>query len=299
MQSEKARQSGEASWYYSSGMSNILAEELRDYFDTYSEYLLFPQTELFAKIDAHSFALETDSSGTFTASSFGYATARDWTRLGELFLYSGMWRGEKIIPKNFVDYVRRPVVGSGGHYGASFWTNPNRVSVATYNELPLDHLDKQRKVWVTKNLPKDAYFMGGHLGQVGSDESHLSSLAKTFDPIHPLHTPYTPTIHPLHTPLYTHYTPTIHPLYTPIHTYTVGDDYSFRRTRDFSVRLYPRSGHEESRVGLWKVLRFNSTMCSGLPPSSTNRRALDRVVCLCGSVCEREHFTSRLYLVWR
>jgi CubicO group peptidase (beta-lactamase class C family) len=153
------------SWYYSSGLSNVLAAELRDRFPSSLQYLTFPQRQLFDKIGARSFALETDTSGTFTASSYGYATARDWARLGELFLRDGVWEENRLLPEGFVDFVRKSTSGSGGHYGGSFWTNPAQVSVPEYNELPMDHLDKVHKAWLTRALPKDAYFMGGYLGQ--------------------------------------------------------------------------------------------------------------------------------------
>lgn len=153
------------SWYYSSGISNVLAVELRDRFPTWDEYLAFPHSQLFDQIGAPSFALEMDTSGTFTASSYSYATARDWARLGELFLREGQWEGKRILSKKFVRFVRGATSGSGGHYGGSFWTNPSQVSVSAYNELAWDHPDKNRKAWLTTALPSDAYFMGGYLGQ--------------------------------------------------------------------------------------------------------------------------------------
>ena len=42
--------------------------------------------------------LEPDASGTFAASSFLYATARDFARLRLLFLQDGMWEGNALLP---------------------------------------------------------------------------------------------------------------------------------------------------------------------------------------------------------
>lgn len=152
-------------WYYSSGVSNVLARELRDYFQDDEEYRAFPHTHLFSKIGADSFAMELDAAGTFVASSFAYATARDWARLGELFLSNGSWEGQQVLPAEFVEFVQAPHPHSGGHYGGHFWLNPARVSVAQYNELPHDHIEKGRKLWMTQALPADAYAMNGYLGQ--------------------------------------------------------------------------------------------------------------------------------------
>jgi len=152
-------------WYYSSGVSNLFAKELRRRFATDEEYWRFPQTHLFHPIGARSFAIELDTSGTFIASSFGYATARDWARLGELFLRKGQWGGKQILSEEFVELVQQPHPRSGGHYGGQFWLNPARVSVAEYNILPHDHKEKRRREWTTQVLPADAYYMNGYLGQ--------------------------------------------------------------------------------------------------------------------------------------
>lgn len=152
-------------WYYSSGVSNLFAKELRARFATDEEYWQFPQTHLFHPIGATSFAIELDTSGTFIASSFGYATARDWARLGELFLRKGRWDGKQILSEEFVELVQQPHPRSGGHYGGQFWLNPARVSVAEYNIIPHDHKEKRRREWTTQVLPADAYYMNGYLGQ--------------------------------------------------------------------------------------------------------------------------------------
>jgi CubicO group peptidase (beta-lactamase class C family) len=162
---KESRKDSTFGWYYSSGVSNLLARELRDLFSSEGEYLDFPHSHLFSRIGADSFAIELDGAGTFVASSFGYATARDWARLGELFLNNGTWNGEQILPADFVEFVQQPHPHSGGHYGGQFWLNPSRVSVAEYNQLPHEHVEKRRKVWMTQVLPPDAYAMNGYLGQ--------------------------------------------------------------------------------------------------------------------------------------
>ena len=176
-------------WYYSSAVSNLLAHELRTAIGNDAEYHAFPHKYLFSRIGAPSFAIETDPSGGFTGSSFGFATVRDWAKLGELFLRNGSWNGEQIIPSDYVQFVQQPHPLSGGHYGGHFWLNPTRVSVAEYNLLSADlspaGAEKQHRAWMTTSVPADAYFMCGFQGQyvmiVPSKDLVVARLGRTND----------------------------------------------------------------------------------------------------------------------
>jgi CubicO group peptidase (beta-lactamase class C family) len=65
--------------------------------------------------------IEADAAGDFVASSFMHATARDWARLGLLYLQDGVWGGERILPEGWVKYSVTPAPASGGRFGAHFW----------------------------------------------------------------------------------------------------------------------------------------------------------------------------------
>lgn len=139
-----------AVWSYSSGSSNIISLILRRTFDDQRRYLAFPRDALFAPLGMHSAVLEPDISGTFTASSFMYATARDWARLGLLFLHDGVWEGERILPEGWVEASKRPTQGSvNDEFGAHLW-------------LKLPSADEGGE----PPLPDDAFYMLGHDGQI-------------------------------------------------------------------------------------------------------------------------------------
>src|SRR5690606_40037613 len=57
---------------------------------------------------------EPDPSGTFIESSYIYATMRDYTRFGLLYLNKGNWLGEQILPEGWVEYTTASSEGSGG-----------------------------------------------------------------------------------------------------------------------------------------------------------------------------------------
>jgi len=153
-----AHEPGEV-WAYSSGTSNILAQVIRETVGgAPQDHYNFAQDNLFGPIGATSFRLETDASGTHIGSSYIYATARDWARLGQLYLEDGIWNGVSILPQGWVDYSRTPTSNNPyRNYGAHFWLNRDPVS-----GTPPD-ATFPAPMW--PDAPRDAYSMNGFQGQ--------------------------------------------------------------------------------------------------------------------------------------
>jgi CubicO group peptidase (beta-lactamase class C family) len=111
------------------------------------DYLSFPQRALFDELGIRTLVLETDPFGNFLAQGYELASARDWARLGNLYLQDGVWNGKRLLPEGYVKFVstlapawvadNRPI------YGAFFWINGD-------GGLP---------------VPREAYFMSGAGGQ--------------------------------------------------------------------------------------------------------------------------------------
>jgi hypothetical protein len=110
-------------WNYSSGTSNMISEIIRNRINNDREYHRFPYDSLFCRIGMHSAVMETDESGTFVGSSFCYASTRDWAKFGLLYLQEGIWKEERLLDSNWVDFVRQPAANSKGLYGGHFWLN--------------------------------------------------------------------------------------------------------------------------------------------------------------------------------
>ncbi|MEP2280016.1 serine hydrolase [Maribacter sp.] len=121
-------------WNYSSGTTNLLSGILRDQFNTHQQYLDFPYKELIDKIGMNSMLLETDLTGNYILSSYGWATTRDWAKFGLLYLNKGDWNGERIFSESWSDYVAKPTINSNGTYGAHFWLNAE----SKYEDIPTD-----------------------------------------------------------------------------------------------------------------------------------------------------------------
>ena len=111
------------SWNYSSGTTNLLSGIIRNQFKTHQEYIDFWYASLIDKIGMNSMIVEQDMSGNFIGSSYGWATTRDWSKFGLLYLHKGNWNGEQIFDESWAKYVSTPTNGSSGDYGAHFWLN--------------------------------------------------------------------------------------------------------------------------------------------------------------------------------
>lgn len=138
-------------FYYSSGNSNILSRIIRHTLGD-SAYHAFPAKALFYKIGMLSAVLEPDASGTFVGSSYAYANARDWARLGLLYAQNGSWQGTQILSPEWVSAATRPSkVAPQGEYGYQIWLNAGAPGNASNRKFP--------------SLPPDLYYADGYEGQ--------------------------------------------------------------------------------------------------------------------------------------
>ena len=94
--------------------------------------------------------LEFDAAETMLGGGYVWANARDWARLGLLYLRDGRWGGRRILPEGWVDFTRTPAPAqNNGTYGAHFWVSGEP---AQDQFRPLD-------------ADIDAFQMGGNAGQ--------------------------------------------------------------------------------------------------------------------------------------
>jgi CubicO group peptidase (beta-lactamase class C family) len=107
-------------------------------------FLTWPQRALFDRIGIRKQVLETDPFGNFLITGYDYGTARNWARIGLLYLQDGVWQGQRILPEGWAKFVSTPAPAwKRPEYGGFFWLN--RVGS-----------------W---NLPDDTYLAAGAGGQ--------------------------------------------------------------------------------------------------------------------------------------
>lgn len=110
-------------WAYSTATSTILGGIVsRTVGGNRAGLINFAREELFGPTGIDTMEFEFDKSGSFVGGAFVWASARDWARLGYLYLRNGVWDGRRILPEGWVDFTRTPAPASNnGIYGAQFW----------------------------------------------------------------------------------------------------------------------------------------------------------------------------------
>jgi CubicO group peptidase (beta-lactamase class C family) len=92
------------------------------------DYHSFPQQHLFDRIGVRDGLIETDPYGNFLGQGLAFMPARDWARLGNLYLQDGIWEGERVLPEGYAAYAAEvaPDWDADGrriYGGAFFWVN--------------------------------------------------------------------------------------------------------------------------------------------------------------------------------
>jgi CubicO group peptidase (beta-lactamase class C family) len=131
---------------YSSGTSMLIAELIEKAVGENAS--IFAHENLFNPLGITSAVIEPDASGTMSGSSFMYATARDWARLGQFIIAGGVANGQALLPVDFTHMMATPTKPSNGRYGmAQIW---------------IDDVDDNGK---PNGLPKGSVRFSGHDGQ--------------------------------------------------------------------------------------------------------------------------------------
>jgi CubicO group peptidase (beta-lactamase class C family) len=111
-------------WDYQSGNTILAGSAMETQMgETVVDEITTLRDWLFEPLGMNHSVLEPDQSGTLQWSSYMYASARDWARMGKLYLNNGRVGEQQIIPPNWLSYVGTPTVTSDEQYGAGFWLN--------------------------------------------------------------------------------------------------------------------------------------------------------------------------------
>lgn len=159
---------------YSSGTANLLA---RLYLDTLGE----PQRayddlleHLFIPMGFHNAVLEMDASGAFVGSSYLYASARDWARMGQMMLNGGVINGQRIVTEDWVRRATTPNTSSNETaYGYQWWLNSGDARLR-FPSLPEDAFfamgNREQSVMVSPSMEAVIVRLGWTSGSYPKDQ---------------------------------------------------------------------------------------------------------------------------------
>jgi CubicO group peptidase (beta-lactamase class C family) len=136
-------------WAYSSATTQILARIIRNAVGGPEQSLAYAWRELFNPLGMRNVTLEFDGSGTLQGANNMLASARDWARLGLLYLNDGKIGDKRILHPEWVEFITWTTLDTD--YAAGFWTNRS------------EHPNAQGRVRL--GIPRDAYYASGFLGQ--------------------------------------------------------------------------------------------------------------------------------------
>lgn len=134
---------------YSSGTSNILMRWMRDQLGSNQTLLNFFYQEIAQPLGLTNTVFEVDPSGVFVGSSYLFASARDWARMGMLMLNQGRVNGTNLLSEDWVTAAQEPISAENyQQYGYHFWLNRGGETLR----------------W--PEIPEDAYMMMGNRKQI-------------------------------------------------------------------------------------------------------------------------------------
>ncbi|MGA3055260.1 MAG: serine hydrolase [Candidatus Korobacteraceae bacterium] len=139
-----------SAWDYTSGNTLILSRIVRDAVGGRAQDVVeFARKELFEPLGITTATIEFDATGTPVGCTYVLASARDWARLGMLYLNDGVVNGRRILPEGWVNYSAAPTLDTD--YGAGFWTNRG------------SHGNAEARI--RAGMPEDSFYGSGNLGQ--------------------------------------------------------------------------------------------------------------------------------------
>jgi hypothetical protein len=119
--------------YINSGL-NVLGAIIRDRIERrglpYHETLYGLLAD---RLGMASYQHSADIAGNLIGSGSGFATLRDYAKLGVLYLQDGVWNGERLLPPGWADYALT-ATHTGTSYAACFRSNIDRL----FPDLPPD-----------------------------------------------------------------------------------------------------------------------------------------------------------------
>jgi len=126
------------SFNYSSGTANVLARLYENALGGPAEARADYEQNIAAVLGFQHAVFETDAAGGFVGSSYLYASARDWARLGQVMLNEGEINGERLFSADWAaEATKQNTSSNEPAYGYQWWLNAGNKALR-WPSLPSD-----------------------------------------------------------------------------------------------------------------------------------------------------------------
>jgi CubicO group peptidase (beta-lactamase class C family) len=143
---------------YASGTTNILMRYVYDKVGGTPQHLVdYFYKDIARPLGLANTVFEPDANGVMVGSSYIYASARDWARMGQVMVGGGRINDRQILD---LDWVKSASSGNSsandGRYGYQFWLNSGEHKSLRWPILPQDSYammgNRQQKVFIIPSL---------------------------------------------------------------------------------------------------------------------------------------------------
>ena len=160
---------------YSSGTANVLARLYENALGGPAEARADYEQNIAAVLGFQHAVFETDAAGGFVGSSYLYASARDWARLGQVMLNEGEINGERLFSADWADEATKQNTSSNQRaYGYQWWLNAGNKALR-WPSLPSDSFaamgNRQQLVMVIPSEDVVIVRLGWTAGRYPDDEN--------------------------------------------------------------------------------------------------------------------------------
>ncbi|GLQ17593.1 serine hydrolase domain-containing protein [Maritalea porphyrae] len=145
-------------FHYSSGTTVLLSRIWQDHVG--DKALALPHEKLFGPLGMRTATLETDAAGTYAGSSYLYASARDWARIGQLIANKGVWAGKQLVNEEYLSWMVSPAATSMAAWGRAKYGN-GQIWLHGPSRGVAEGIDPDAGF----DLPLDTRWLLGHDGQ--------------------------------------------------------------------------------------------------------------------------------------
>ncbi len=140
-------------WAYSDTNYLLLSRLVRDAAGgSAADVTRLMATELAAPLGLRHLRIDSDATGTGVGAAHVLASARDFARIGQLYLDDGVANGRRLLPAGWVQWSRSRTLDTG--YGAGWWTN-----------LADGNVPQWGAPWGMPAAPRDMFYARGYMGQ--------------------------------------------------------------------------------------------------------------------------------------